>query len=63
MLQRAWPVSLRVLLKFGIKVQLQNNGLQIGPHAQNASHWFRTMYAASGLGITFIYLEQEVFRP
>ena len=52
-----------VLLKFGIKVQLQNNGLQIGLHDHNASHWFRAMYAARGIAITFIYLGQELFRP
>ena len=51
-----------VLLKL-LKVQLQNNGLQIGPDDHNASHWFRRMYAARGIAITFIYLEQELFRP
>ena len=49
-----------VLLKFIIKVQLQNNDLQIGPHDHNASHWFRTMYAARRIAITFIYQEQEL---
>ena len=57
----ALALQFAVLLKFRIKVQLKNNGLQIGPDDHNACHWFRTMYAARGIAITFIYQEQEFF--